>query len=301
MRYPLIVVALGLVAFAPAQFRRNDDQQSLAGRYSSVQSGSRIKRLLILDRDGRCEIVTTDDSNDRRDLSRDDVRQYGTTAQKARSSRRPVRHVGRWEADGTGVRLRLQDVVGDLKGPERFDVRLDYRNGALTFDKDTEAYGTERMAFRREYASSEGSRDEALDLQSLAGRYTAARSGSRVKRVLTLDRDGRCEIVTTDDANDRRTMSRDDVRRYGTTADKARSTGRRVRHVGRWEADGRGIRLRLEDVIGDLKGAERFDVRLDYRNGALTFDKDTEAYGTERTEFRREGGRRAARPFGAVR
>ena len=289
MRCLLFVVALGLVAVAPAQSRRYDDRQTLEGRYATTQSQNRIQRLLILDRDGRCEIDTTDTRNDRRDLSRNDVARYGTTAQKARSTGRRVRHVGRWETDGNGIKLRLQDVIGDLKGSEKFEVNLDYRNGALVFDKDTEAYGDERMEFRREGFSTD-------DSSSLIGRYTVTQSRSRVRRVLTLDRDGRCEIVTTDDASDRRAMSRDDVRRYGTTAEKARSTRRPIRHLGRWEADGRGIRLRLQDVIGDLKGSEKFDVRLDDRNGAYVFDKDTEAYGTERMEFRREGDRSRSRP-----
>ena len=222
-------------------------------------------------------------------MSRDDVRRYGTAAEKARSTRRLVRHIGRWEPDGRGIRLRLQDVIGDLKGSEKFDVTLDYRNGALVFDKDTEVYGTERIEFRREGFSTD-------DPQSLIGRYAMTPSRSGVKRVLILERDGRCEIVTTDDAYDRRAMSRDDVRHYGTTAQKARSTRRAIRHLGRWESDGRGVKLRLQDVIGDLKGSEKFDVTLDYRNGAYVFDKDTEAYGTERMEFRREDDRSNARP-----
>ena len=289
MRYSLLVVALGVATASYAQRGRGDGNSALEGRYATSQSGNRIKRLLILERDGRCEIDTTDTRNDRRDMSRNDVERYGTTAQKARATGRRVRHVGRWETDGKGIKLRMQDVIGDLQGSEKFDVTLDYRNGALVFGKDTDAYGNERMEFRREGSGFDDGRYQ--DRNDLAGRYGMTSSRSGVKRVLILESDGRCEIVTTDDAYDRRAISRDDVRRYGTTAEKARSTRRPIRHIGRWVADGSGIRLRLQDVIGDLKGSEKFDVTLDYRNGAFVFDKDTEAYGTERMEFRREGSR----------
>jgi len=150
MRRSIIALAICLSAVGAAQSRRFDDRQGLVGRYTTDQYGGRIHRVLILDRDGSFQLNTTSETRDRWDMSRDDVKRYGTTAERAWNTHRLVKHVGDWEMNGGRLKLRMIDVIGDLKGSEKFDVDLNWRDGAFVFDKNTEVYGTESMRFRRD-------------------------------------------------------------------------------------------------------------------------------------------------------
>lgn len=148
MRSSTIAIAVCLSAIGAAQPQRFDDRRGVAGTYTDDQFRDRIHRVLILGRDGDFELNTTYNGRDRGDMSRDEVKRFGTAAEKARKTGRPVRHLGRWDMDGRRIRLRMEDVIGDLKGSEKFDVDLDWRNDAFVFDKNTEVYGTETINFR---------------------------------------------------------------------------------------------------------------------------------------------------------
>ncbi len=168
----LLLLSVGIAAQAqnPAIFRNRDrdwDQRNFVGRYEAFQRDDSVRRTLVLDRDGRVELVTEvrrgrgridwnrNDRNDRdrRDDRRwddDDTKSYGTLAKAAFEDNRAVRHTGRWREDDGRIELTLTDR-NDTRGREnQVFMRLTRRNNELVFDSDQKVYGRAKINFRRD-------------------------------------------------------------------------------------------------------------------------------------------------------
>ncbi len=250
MKTSFLLLLLLPATLASAQ-RRDDpvrgepgrsDLSRVEGRYEALQRDGSLRRTLRLERDGTAEVVTEakDARRDRRGWGREDTKRYGQTGITAMQDH-PVRHTGRWRWQGDDVVVQFRDLQLGEERWDAFEMKLKRDEDGLIFDRDSKAYGTYRVVFRRE-----------------GDRFS---NGARLG-FLRFDRDS-LAIESVDLVYGRR----------GTGRLRIRAGGRTIELQGDALRDGNDVvTFRLPDGAGEYRLTMR-DLKVDRISGRGDFDR----------------------------